>query len=79
MKINQDLYNIQLHSYMCLVYGMNGKKYAKKVTKGDVDRANNQPKIMTKSRSIVLFLCSYMISIIIGQLLNWDSLGRTTN
>ena len=34
---------------------------------------------MTKSGSIVLFLCSYMISIIIGQLLKWDRLGRTTN
>ena len=30
MKINQDFYNTQLHSYLCLIYGMNGKKFAKK-------------------------------------------------
>ena len=30
MKINQDLYDIQLHSYLYLIYDLNGKKYAKK-------------------------------------------------
>ena len=30
MKINQDLYDILLNSYLCLIYGLNGKKYAKK-------------------------------------------------
>ena len=30
MNINQDLYDIQLHSYLRLIYGLNGKKYAKK-------------------------------------------------
>ena len=30
MKINQDLFDIQIHSYLGLIDGMNGKKYAKK-------------------------------------------------
>ena len=30
MKFNQDLYNIKIYAYLCLVDSLNGKKYAKK-------------------------------------------------